>query len=57
MVERFGTLMRENVTSGEIPLRKVWLQSIVDRVGVDDDGIRIVGDNAALEAAVIAGGT
>ncbi|UMY16502.1 recombinase family protein [Methylobacterium organophilum] len=55
LVERFGTLMRKNVTTGEIPFRKAWLQSIVDRVEVDDDVIRIVGDKANLEAAVASG--
>jgi hypothetical protein len=30
MIERFGRLMRENVTTGEIPFRKAWLQAIVD---------------------------
>lgn len=56
LVGRFGTLMRENITSGEIPFRKAWLQSIVDRVEVDDDVIRIVGDKAMLEAAIANGG-
>lgn len=56
LVERFGTLMRENVTTGEIPFRKAWLQAIVDRVEVDDSVIRIIGDKANLEAIIAAGG-
>ncbi|WP_375454844.1 recombinase family protein [uncultured Methylobacterium sp.] len=57
LVERFGALMRENVTTGEIPFRKAWLQAIVDRVEVDYDVIRIIGDKANLEAAIVSGGT
>ena len=36
--------MRQNVTTGVIPLRKAWLQAIVDRVEVSADIIRIIGD-------------
>jgi len=53
LVEKFGRLMRANVTSGEVAFRKAWLQAIVDRVEVDAEVIRIVGDKASLEAAVI----
>lgn len=28
LIERFGRLMRENVTTGEVPFRKAWLQYI-----------------------------
>nr|WP_281374998.1 zinc ribbon domain-containing protein [Methylobacterium fujisawaense] len=53
LIEKFGQLMRANVTSGEIPFRKAWLQAIVDRVEVDADVIRIIGDKASLEAAIV----
>ena len=43
VVERFGEAMRERLTTGEIPFRKAYLGSIVDRVEVDDGEIRIVG--------------
>ncbi|MBY0258270.1 recombinase zinc beta ribbon domain-containing protein, partial [Methylobacterium sp.] len=56
LVERFGALMRENVTTGEIPFRKAWLQAIVDRIEVDDTVIRIMGDKANLAAVMAAGG-
>ena len=36
LVERFGQTMREKLTTGEIPFRKAYLGSIVDRVEVDD---------------------
>lgn len=57
LIERFGRLMRENVTTGEIPFRKAWLQAIVDRVEVGADVIRIVGDKASLEAAITGAGS
>ena len=44
--------MWENVTAGEIPFRKAWLQAIIDRVEVGADVIRIIGDKASLEAAI-----
>ncbi len=53
LIERFGRLMRENVTTGEIPFRKAWLQSIVDRVEVGADLIRIIGGKENLQAAVL----
>jgi site-specific DNA recombinase len=34
MVERFGLIMREKLTTGEVPFRKAYLGSIVDRVEV-----------------------
>ncbi|MGU3663096.1 hypothetical protein ACLBX9_02720 [Methylobacterium sp. A49B] len=55
LIERFGPLMRTTVTRGEIPFRKAWLQAIVDRAEVDADAIRIIGDKASLEAAIIGG--
>jgi hypothetical protein len=56
LIERFGSLMRKNVTTGEIPFRKAWLQAIVDRIEIDDDVIPIVGDKANLEAVIAACG-
>lgn len=51
-IERFGRAMRENITSGDIPFRKAYMQSVVDQIEVDDHVIRIVGDKATLEQAV-----
>ena len=56
VVERFGQAMRDRLTTGEIPFRKAYLGSIVDRVEVDDDEIRIVGRKDVLEQAVLANG-
>ena len=56
VVERFGQTMREKLTTGEVPFRKAYLGSIVDRVEVDDGEIRIVGRKDVLEQAVLANG-
>jgi hypothetical protein len=54
-IERFGSLMRENIASGPIPFRKAYIRSVVERVEVDDGAIRIVGDRATLENAIAGG--
>jgi site-specific DNA recombinase len=51
-IERFGRAMRENLASGDIPFRKAYIQSVVDRIEVDDGVIRIIGDKDTLEQAV-----
>ena len=56
LVERFGQTMREKLTTGEVPFRKAYLGSIVDRVEVDDREIRIVGRKDVLEQAVLTNG-
>jgi site-specific DNA recombinase len=53
-LEQFGRSMRENFTSGSIPFRKAYLQSLVDVIEVDDTQIRIRGSKDALERAVLA---
>lgn len=57
LIEEFGTLMRRNITEGTIPFRKAWLRSIVDRVEVDADTVRIIGDKANLEQVIAAANT
>jgi site-specific DNA recombinase len=54
VVERFGQTMREKLTTGDVPFRKAYLRSIVDRIEVDDREIRIVGRKDVLEQAVLA---
>lgn len=46
--------MRENITSGSIPFRKAYLQSLIDVIEVDDAQIRIKGSKDVLERAVLA---
>ncbi|WP_294641461.1 hypothetical protein [uncultured Aureimonas sp.] len=52
IVEQFGQAMRENIRSGDVPFRKAYLRSVIDRVEVDDATVRIVGDTATLEQAI-----
>jgi hypothetical protein len=47
--------MRDNITTGEIPFRKAYIRSLVDRIEVDDHVVRIVGNKATLEQAVAHG--
>ncbi len=44
--------MRDNITTGDIPFRKAYIQAVVDRIEVDDNVIRIIGDKTTLEQAV-----
>ena len=55
-IEAFGALMRERLTTGDIPFRKAYLGAIIDRVEVDDGQIRILGRKDVLEQAVLANG-
>lgn len=51
-LERFARAIRENITTGDIPFRKAWMRSIIERIEVDDGVIRIIGDKCTLEQAV-----
>jgi site-specific DNA recombinase len=54
VIERFGRTMRENFSSGSVPFRKAYLQSLIDVIEVDDHQIRIKGSKDLLEKAVLA---
>ena len=54
LVDRFARTMREKLTTGDIPFRKAYLGSLIDRVEVDDREVRIVGRKEVLEQAVLA---
>jgi site-specific DNA recombinase len=56
-VDRFARAMREGLTTGEVPFRKAYIGSIVDRVEVDDTQVRIMGRKEILEQAVRSSGT
>ena len=56
MLVRFGQVMRERLTTGEITFRRTQLASFLDRIEIDEHAIRIVGRKDILEQAVIAGG-
>jgi site-specific DNA recombinase len=53
-IQRFGELMRHNLTNGSVPFRKAYLRSIIDTVEVDDTRVRIKGNKDVLECAVLA---
>jgi len=50
----FGALMRRRLDEGDVHARKAYLRSVISRIEVDDDKVRIIGEKAAL-ADVIAG--
>lgn len=52
VIEKFGRATRENITKGEVPFRRAYLRSVIDRVEVDDHAMRIIGDRATLEQVV-----
>ncbi|MDC9823273.1 recombinase family protein [Devosia sp. ZB163] len=54
MLEKFCLGMRKNIATGEIGFRRTYLRSVIDRVEINDEVIRIIGDKATLED-VIAG--
>jgi site-specific DNA recombinase len=54
LIERFGRSMRENFSTGSVPFRKAYLQSLIDVIEVDDHQIRIKGNKDLLEKAVLA---
>jgi site-specific DNA recombinase len=55
-IAAFGALMRDRLTTGEVPFRKAYLGALIDRVEVDDTQVRIFGRKDVLEQAVIANG-
>lgn len=50
MIERFGQATHETIVNGEIPFRKAYLPSVIDRIEVDDHVV--VGNTATLEQVV-----
>jgi site-specific DNA recombinase len=52
LIERFSQTMREKLCFGEIPMRKAYLASIVERIEVDDGSVRIIGRREAIEQGV-----
>ena len=54
LLERFGRTMREHFTTGSVPFRKAYMQSLIDVIEVDDRQIPIKGSKDVLEKAVLA---
>jgi site-specific DNA recombinase len=55
-VEPFGQTVRERLTTGEVPFRKAYLRSIVDRVEVDDREYQDRWPQGRAEQVVLANG-
>jgi site-specific DNA recombinase len=53
LIERFGRVMRENLSTGSVPFRKAYLQSLIASIEVDDHKVRIKGSKDLLEKAVL----
>src|SRR5215471_1175324 len=54
LIERFGRMMQQHFTTGSVPFRKAFLQSLITAIEVDDTQIRIRGSKDMLEKAVLA---
>ena len=52
-IAAFGVLMRERLTTGEIPFRKAYLSAIIDKVEVGEGQIRILGRKEVLQQACL----
>lgn len=52
LIERFAQTMREKLCFGEIPMRKAYLASVVDRIEVDVGTVRIMGHRDAIEQGI-----
>jgi site-specific DNA recombinase len=53
-IEAFAKIMCDKLDSGDTQARKAYLRSVISRIEVDDQKVRIIGEKAAL-ADVIAG--
>jgi hypothetical protein len=52
LIERFAQTLREKLCFREIPMRKAYLSSIVDRVEVNDGPVHIMGPKDAIGQGV-----
>ena len=51
-VSAFTELMRDKLRNGDVRARKEWLGSVLERIEVGDDAVRLVGNKQVLAAAV-----
>lgn len=51
-ISAFTDLMRDKLRNGDIRARKDWLGSVLERIEVGDDAVKIVGNKQVLAAAV-----
>lgn len=54
LIEQFGRTMREQFSTGSIPFRNAYMQSLINVIEVDDSLIRIKGSKDLLEKVVLA---
>ena len=55
-LEAFSTLMRDKLDAADVRARQAYLRSVVARIEVGDDRIRVYSDKTALASAAAAGG-
>ncbi len=51
-VSAFTELMRDKLRNGDVRARKDWLGSVLERIEVGDDVVKIIGNKQVLAAAV-----
>ncbi len=51
-ISAFADLMRDKLRNGDTQARKAWIGSLITRIEVDDDRIRVIGETPVLAAAV-----
>ena len=51
-IDQFTHLMRERLRNGDLNARKAWLGSLIHKIEVDDEEIRISGSKDVLSAAL-----
>ncbi len=56
MLERFAQAMRSRLSTIEIPFRRAYIHSTIDRIEIDDRCIRINRSKDVLEQDVMAEG-
>lgn len=52
VLAQFGQLVAENIANGPIPFRRGYLRALLDRVEIDEDVVRLVGNTHVLAQAV-----
>lgn len=51
-IAKFSELMQRKLDDGDVKTRKAYLSSVIDRIEVDDDAIRVFGRKDVLAAAI-----
>ncbi len=51
-IAQFSNLMHRKLDDGDVKTRKAYLSSVIDRIEVDDDAVRVFGRKDVLAAAI-----